>query len=224
MNHIIRILRKKFDIKEKNLKTHSSFEQKLTKLCVNDFSPFPGMKFLHPSSLTRVAHAHIVHQQQQHQRWNVLLKAETQTSATMRPPLSIGAWRSKLRGRRGSCGPIETAHSRPFSSARKGMRKWRSSLKQQKEALPPAEAPQSPPPPAHFQHQVQQDLPPQPSFVGSMVTYLMLGAGVTAGIVFVRVLTGMEGAPTHLEEWPSRPLRIDDERCSGEQRTEVTSP
>jgi hypothetical protein len=61
--------------------------------------------------------------------------------------------------------------------------------------LPSVHSP--PPPPAPKQYTPaslgNMNDPPQPTFGSTMVTYFVLGVGLTLGITFVRVMVGLEG-------------------------------
>ena len=152
--------------------------------------------------------------------------AESASLATLRPvhftPArcdSIRAWRAGLRG--SSQGSVQrSASSRSggrgagsvvagsAASRRRGMQKWRENLKKPREEVQPVQVVQeAQPAPRVYQAppQQQQAQPQAPSFVGNMITYLMLGAGMTAGLIFVRLATGLEAAPSdaQIERWPS---------------------
>lgn len=158
-------------------------------------------------------------------------RAESVSVAMLRPvhfaPArcdSIRAWRAGLRGGTasgGHQGSVQRSASTRSSgrgsgavvksgeSRRKGMKKWRQNLKKPREEVLPssARAPEAPAAPqVYHQPPQQQQAPPQaPSFMGNMLTYLVLGAGMTAGLIFVRLATGLEPAPSdaQLERWPS---------------------
>ena len=74
--------------------------------------------------------------------------------------------------------------------------------------------PQSPQPAQRFSLTQQDYQHKQPSFVSSMVTYMALGAAMTLGIVFVRVLTGMEAedgnTDSGLQDFHSKWARVSE--------------
>ena len=105
------------------------------------------------------------------------------------------------------------------SEAPKNMREWRKKLKKPRQPETSLAQARSPPPPSQYEQQppspppLQQNL--QPSFLGNMLTYMLMGIGMTAGIIFVRLATGMEPEPSGpLEMWPSRVSSLQDKENS----------